>query len=212
MCDPIAVWKDCEIIEGHGRLIALQELGYDKVPIIRLDHLTDEQRKAYGLIHNKLTMNTGFDLELLQMELENLPMDMVQFGFDIEIDDDFTIEDEDDTYTHEINIPQYEPNGDVTFIEELCDRSKADELIKNITEADIPESEKVFLTMAAARHFKFNYKKIAEYYASATPEMQELMEQSALVIIDYEDAIKYGYAKLSQHLDKIQKRAEEAKK
>ena len=79
--DPIAVWKDNEIIEGHGRLIAAKELGIDEVPIIRLDSLTDEQRKAYTLVHNKLTMNTGFDFELLDAELESIELDMEQFGF-----------------------------------------------------------------------------------------------------------------------------------
>ena len=47
--DPIAVWHDNEIIEGHGRLLAAQELGIDTVPIIRLDHLTDDERRAYML-------------------------------------------------------------------------------------------------------------------------------------------------------------------
>ena len=83
--DPIAVWKDNEIIEGHGRLIAAQELKLDKVPVIRLDTLTDEQRKAYTLVHNKLTMNTGFDFDLLQDELNELSeIDMSDFGFVLE--------------------------------------------------------------------------------------------------------------------------------
>ena len=60
--DPIAVWNN-EVVEGHGRLEAAKQLGMDTVPIIRLDGLTDEQRKAYGLVHNQLTMNTGVDLE-----------------------------------------------------------------------------------------------------------------------------------------------------
>lgn len=87
--DPIAVWKDNEIIEGHGRLLALMEMdGYDKVPIIRLDSLTDEQRRAYTLIHNKLTMNTDFDVELLEIELDGISdIDMGEYGFEIaEID------------------------------------------------------------------------------------------------------------------------------
>lgn len=91
MNDPIAVWKENEIIEGHGRLIALKELGYNKVPILRLDHLTDEQRKAYMLIHNKLTMNTDFDLDILADELNNIiNVNMSEYGFElesIEIDD-----------------------------------------------------------------------------------------------------------------------------
>lgn len=82
MNDPIAVWKDNIIIEGHGRLIACQELKMEAVPVIRLDHLTDQQRKAYCLAHNKLTMNTGFDLDLLQAELDSIiDFDMLNFGF-----------------------------------------------------------------------------------------------------------------------------------
>lgn len=81
--DPIGVWKD-EVATGHGRLIAAKELGFDKVPIIRLDDLTDEQRRAYILAHNKLTMNTGFDIDLLAVELEGIEdIDMEQFGFDM---------------------------------------------------------------------------------------------------------------------------------
>lgn len=104
MCDPIAVWKDNEIIEGHGRLIALRELGVDKVPIIRLDHLSDEQRKAYGLIHNKLTMNTGFDIDLLEEELKSIEsIDMGDFGFSIVIDDiDMTVEKPEEEIAHEL--------------------------------------------------------------------------------------------------------------
>ena len=82
MNDPIAVWKDNEIIEGHGRLIACLELGIEEVPIIRLDQLTDEQRRAYMLVHNQLTMNTGFDINVLSMELEDITLDMSEFGFD----------------------------------------------------------------------------------------------------------------------------------
>ena len=88
--DPIAVWNDT-IVEGHGRLLAADELGLEEVPIIRLDHLTDEQRRAYTLVHNKLTMNSGFNLELLSLELDSITSyDMTEFGFDasqIEIED-----------------------------------------------------------------------------------------------------------------------------
>ena len=83
--DPIAVWKDNEIIEGHGRLLAVMEMDEIKeVPIIRLDNLTEQQRKAYILDHNKLTMNTVFDSDLLSLELDDiLDFDMTEFGFDL---------------------------------------------------------------------------------------------------------------------------------
>ena len=90
-CDPIGVWHNqrgqLEIVEGHGRLMALEKLGYEEAPVIFLDHLTDEQRRAYTLVHNKLTMNTDFDTGLLEMELDAITdIDMSEFGFDIDIE------------------------------------------------------------------------------------------------------------------------------
>lgn len=85
-CDPLGVWTndagELVIVEGHGRYAALKKLGITEVPVIRLDHLSDEQRRAYGLVHNKLTMNSDFDFELLQNELDMVTsIDMGDFGF-----------------------------------------------------------------------------------------------------------------------------------
>ena len=92
MNDPIGIWGDKNIIvEGHGRLIACKELGYKEIPVIRLDELTDEQRKAYTLAHNKLNMNTDFDLDILSLELDELnftDIDMSDFGFDLDFEDE----------------------------------------------------------------------------------------------------------------------------
>lgn len=80
--DPIGVWHD-EIVEGHGRYEALKQMGVKEIPIIRLDDLTDEQRRAYSLTHNKLTMNSDFDLALLDTELAEIEtIDMTLLGFD----------------------------------------------------------------------------------------------------------------------------------
>ena len=108
MNDPIGIWsKDNIIVEGHGRLIACQELGYTEIPIIRLDDLTDEQRKAYTLAHNQLTMNTGFDLDILNQELADISIDMQEFGFD-EIEEE-EVEIEEDNF--EINSVEEEPKA-----------------------------------------------------------------------------------------------------
>lgn len=74
--DPIGAWHDPEgravIVEGHGRLLAARELGMATVPVVWLDHLDDEGRRAYGLAHNQLTLNTGWDEGRLQAELAAL--------------------------------------------------------------------------------------------------------------------------------------------
>jgi ParB-like chromosome segregation protein Spo0J len=77
--DAIAVWNN-EVVAGHGRLLAAKELGMKELPIVRLDDLTDEQRRAYALVHNKLTMNSPFDDGILSEELDNiLDIDMSMF-------------------------------------------------------------------------------------------------------------------------------------
>lgn len=117
MNDPIGIWKDNIIIEGHGRLMACKELGMEEVPIIRLDNLTDDQRKAYTLIHNQTTMNTGFDLDILNEELENIEIDMSDFGFDeIELDD---IEEEQEIVEDEVPDVPEEPKAKLGDIYQL---------------------------------------------------------------------------------------------
>lgn len=92
--DPIAIWHDNEVIEGHGRLLAVMEMDDIKtVPVIRLDGLTDEQRRAYMLVHNKLTMSTGFDVDLLNSELEELvDCDLEKYGLYIKSVDEVVSE------------------------------------------------------------------------------------------------------------------------
>lgn len=115
MDDPIGIWKD-EIVEGHGRLIACKELGMTEVPIIRLDHLTDEERKAYTLAHNKLTMNSDFDIDILNDELDSiLDIDMSDFGFDIDLD----IDEEQEVVEDEVPEVPEEPKAKLGDIYQL---------------------------------------------------------------------------------------------
>ena len=118
MNDPIGIWgKDNIIIEGHGRLMALKELGWTEAPVIRLDDLTDDQRKAYTLIHNQTTMNTGFDIDILNEELQSIDLDMSDFGFDeIELDD---IEEENEIIEDEVPEVPEEPKAKLGDIYQL---------------------------------------------------------------------------------------------
>lgn len=81
--DPIGIWKDNIIIEGHGRLLAAQQLQMETVPVIRLDHMTDEQRRAYGIMHNKTAELSKWDFDALETELSDLDLSMFDIDFDI---------------------------------------------------------------------------------------------------------------------------------
>ena len=85
--DPIGAWHDADgnavVVEGHGRLMAARKLGLKNVPVVFLDGLTDDQRRAYALIHNKTTQDSGFDPEAILKELDALDgFDWESFGFD----------------------------------------------------------------------------------------------------------------------------------
>ncbi len=109
---------------------------------------------------------------------------------------------EEQKYSTKVEAPIYEPKNIKPHIMELCDKSKTHRLMKEIESSNLPYEEKMFLMDAARRHSVFNYEKIADYYAHASPEMQHLMERSALVIIDFEKAIEYGYVKLCDEIRK----------
>ena len=84
--DPIGIWgPENEIVEGHGRVQAAKKLGMKEVPCIRLDHLTDEQRRAYAIAHNKTAEVSDWDFDLLDMEIKDLPdFDFGDFGFEFD--------------------------------------------------------------------------------------------------------------------------------
>lgn len=202
---PIVVDKDNVIVAGHTRLKAAKLLGLDKVPCVVADDLTPEQVKAFRVADNKTAELAEWNFELLESELAELAtldLDMSQFGFDeleAEEDDSHGIEG-DDKYTKKTEVPQYEITGENPTISELYDKSKTDFLIDEIKQANIPKDIKKFLIEAANRHTVFNYSKIAEFYAHANETVQSLMERSALVIIDFDDAIANGYAYLSNEI------------
>lgn len=196
MNDPIGIWHGNVIIEGHGRMLACKSLGMTEVPCVRLDHLTDEQRREYAIAHNATAELSIWDKDFLAEELADLDLSEFDFSF---LDD----EKKENPYTAKIKIPQYKVQGEQPRLDELYDTDKTDDLIAEIQISGVSEAEKQFLIEAAKRHTVFNYKMIAEYYAHASHEMQQLMERSALVIIDYEDAIANGYVRLSKKLKRM---------
>lgn len=106
-------------------------------------------------------------------------------------------------YTTAAGSPVYVPRGRFPHLLELRDDSKTKRLAQQIMDSTVTDEEKCFLLHAAQRHIVFHYERIADYYASATPEMQRLMEESALVIIDFNQAIEKGYVQLCDDIRKM---------
>ena len=142
MSDPIGVWgKDNIIVEGHGRYLACKELGIEDVPVIHLDHLTDEQRRAYALAHNKTAEMSEWDFDLLGDELKDIfDIDMSDFGFDLSDDEEEETEIIEDKVPEEVESVAKQGDiwqlgrhrlmcGDstsVTDVEKLMNGNKAD--------------------------------------------------------------------------------------
>lgn len=135
MCDPIGVWGEKNIIvEGHGRLMALKELGYKEVPCIRLDHLTDEQRKAYALAHNRSAEMSDWDMDTLLEELKALEDDfkLEDLGFDEFLEKEYTDVKEDDFNPEDfINEEPQTKAGDIYVLGShrlMCGDSTSDDV------------------------------------------------------------------------------------
>lgn len=203
---PVLIDKNNCVVAGHGRILGAKAAGLKEVPTLCLEDLTEEQIKAYRLADNKLN-ESDWDSVLLAEELDELNsvLDMEQFGFELAKE----MEDEQNKYTMKTNIPQYEIKGEEPDISELVDTSKTKELLEEIKQSSVPTEVKQFLKLAAYRHLCFNYSKIAEYYAHADKETQELMEQSALVIIDFGDAIRNGFVQLSEQISLLREGIED---
>lgn len=214
------------IAAGHGRHMAVEQMldagetirlpnkqalpaGY--IPVIDCSGWDEAQRRAYTLADNKIAENSGWDDELLKIEIGEL----LELGSDIAPIIGFSDEElagftgglgdgsgeGDGNYSRKIEAPIYEPKGEKPPVEDLIDTSKSDALIDEIDAADLPPEVATFLKHAAERHTVFDFEQIAEFYCHADAETQALMERSALVIIDFDKAIEGGFAELGQAVD-----------
>jgi len=160
---------------------------------------------------NQLSLYAGWDMDILEAEINDhklVGFDIDLHGFDQgSLDEMFTdygvAGGVDNPYSEKIKIPIYEPQGEKPSLEELYDDKKSTDLIEAIKSSKLNEKEKQFLMSAASRHIVFDYAKIANFYAHSSAECQGLMENSALVIIDFESAIKNGFAKLTDEIDRM---------
>ncbi len=203
---PIVVDAEDIIVVGHTRWKASKELGLTEVPVLRMpEGISDEKVRAYRIADNKLNELATWDEDLLQeelLDLRELTGDIELTGFKSDELDDM-LKTSDDFYTQKVDTPIYEIKGERPECHQLYDNDRAQQLVADIERSNVPEDIAVFLRLAAHRHTAFDYGRIAEFYAHADPDVQRLMEDSALVVIDFDRAVELGYTSLRDEIADI---------
>ena len=211
---PVIVDEDMMVLGGNMRLKASIDLGKKEIwtdmftqadcdDMNKVAIEEERETKTYleycDAIIIKDNVSSGeWEWDILANEWDSVQL--AEWGLDVWENPDDAIVEEDDTYTRKIVAPTYEPKNDKPVIDDLFSTQKADELIHKIKQADLNEEELMFLSHCALRHTVYDYSKIADFYAHSSKEIQELMEDSALVIIDFDKAIEKGYVKLTKDI------------
>ena len=195
---PIVVDENMMVLGGNMRLKASKDAGLKEVWIEVAEGLTEEQKKEFIVKDN-----VGFgewEWDMLANEWDSVQL--AEWGLDVWENQDDTIVEEEEQIRN-IKAPTYDPKNEKPQPDKLYNTDKVENLIDKIKELKLHNTEQAFLIYAAYRHTIFDYSKIADFYAHSTKEVQELMEDSALVIIDSDKAIENGYVRLTKDLTKI---------
>lgn len=209
--DVISIGPDNRIYNGHQRYrVWGAAYGMDCEVAVRVSsrELTRAEWQELTVLMHEGTVGR-WDWDALANWEDVDTDDLTEWVFDIDtllgawfdVDEGDTIPDPE--YTRKIEAPIYEPTGKKPDISELVDTAKFSELVQKIESSDLDNATKDFLRFAAYRHCVFDYEKIAEFYAHSDKDVQELMEASALVIIDFDAAIENGFVKLSHEIAEI---------
>jgi hypothetical protein len=218
----VLVDKHGVTIAGNKTLEAAGELGLTKTVEVEtdgstlvvvkrtdLDLETDIKARELAFADNRVgELDLEWDPEVLKTDLEMLKSDFLD---DLWTPEDFLLEnneteaESDTNYSRSVKSPTYVVTGEKPKLTDLFDRSVTTKLISNIDKSNLIEEEKEFLRIAAQRHTVLHFKNIAEYYAHANEELQSLMEENALVIIDFNKAIELGLVELTKEIAAITK-------
>ena len=207
----VLIDKNNRIIAGNKTHENAKEIGMEDVIVVETDgtklvavkrtdvDLDSKQGREMALADNAtVKVDLEWDEEGMQDVSEEYGIELGDWGIETESP-------EDNPYTMKVESPVYEAKGTCPPIEELYDKAKADELMAEIDGEQIESDVKMFLKLAAMRHVVFDYGRIAEFYCHASAKVQRLMERSALIIIDFQDAIEGGYVQLRQDIRELMK-------
>ncbi len=168
------------------------------MPVVYVDLAPDEETLVLATLDPLSAM-----AEADQEALDSLLAEVVADGALARMLDELAEEQElkeQAEYTQKVVSPIYEPTGPQPAINDLYDTTTTDALTSEIVAADLPEDVRTFLLAAAQRHTVLRFDRIANYYAHATHDIQTLMEHSARVIIDFDQAVERGFVKLNENV------------
>jgi hypothetical protein len=194
------------LVDGHLRVTLAMREDAKTIPVSYVELSPEEEALVLASL-DPLAALAIADKEKLAELLAEVSVDSEEVErllSDLVGDAQRTLNDEANKYSADIVVPQYAIVGDRPAESELANQTRAEELRAVIESAEIEPEVKYFLLTAASRHIVFDYAKIAEYYAHAPQEVQRLMEDSALVIVDFNDAIRNGYIKLTKTINELE--------
>lgn len=207
------------VLAGNATLEAAGEAGITKLQVVDADGETIVAVRRTGLTARQKKRLAAFDNRTAELATWDTTNVADLLAADAKAFEGMFAEDEiaqllgtdnDNTYTSKTVSPVYTPKGERPPLTALVDHQKADELLAGIDAAKLPEGVTQFLKLAAERHTVFNFRQIAEFYCHADAKVQDLMERSGLVIIDFKKAIEYGFVYMTEKLGALADQEEAA--
>lgn len=211
---PILIAEDNTILAGHGRLAAARKLGLTKVPCVKESHLTETQRRAYIIADNKLSLNAGWDEDILAIELSELQgadFDLDLLGFDeIELasifEDDKEVEDDDFDVEEELNKPCFSKAGDIWTLGRhrlICGDSTKEETYKSLMEdkkanlvvTDPPYNVNYEGSAGKIKNDNMDNDKFYNFLLDAFSNMEKVMADDASIYVFHADTEGLNFRK-----------------
>lgn len=211
---PILIAEDNTILAGHGRLAAARKLGITKVPCVKESHLTETQRRAYIIADNKLSLNAGWDEDILAIELSELQgadFDLDLLGFDESelasiFEDDKEVEDDDFDVEEELNKPCFSKAGDIWTLGRhrlICGDSTKEETYKSLMEdkkanlvvTDPPYNVNYEGSAGKIKNDNMDTDKFYNFLLDAFSNMEKVMADDASIYVFHADTEGLNFRK-----------------
>ena len=211
---PILIAEDNTILAGHGRLAAARKLGLTKVPCVKESHLTETQRRAYIIADNKLSLNAGWDEDILAIELSELQgadFDLDLLGFDESelvsiFVDDKEVEDDDFDVEEELNKPCFSKAGDIWTLGRhrlICGDSTKEETYRilmegkkaNLVVTDPPYNVNYEGSAGKIKNDNMNTDKFYNFLLDAFSNMEKVMADDASIYVFHADTEGLNFRK-----------------